>query len=365
MADKVLVTGACGSIGPFVVEELIRNGYEVRATDLPEADYRKIKEFGCEVQPADLLDLDQALEVMQGVDVVIHTAARMNLFMTRPEYELANYQVTVTTCEAAATTGVRRFIHYSTGDVYGPPRYSPVDEGHHCNPVGPYGVTKTFGEQAAMRYYRDRGLPVSVIRPSAVYGPACAYVMGMFLALPVLVSKTGVKELIIPREGFKVNLVHVEDVAAASVFLIEKEEAIGEAYNVADDTTLAFGDLLEVLMNSVGVRCRKVLPLPGPLISLFMRAGSHLPRAFFTRASGFLTKRWDAVVCRYNLVPMLRPRIDPGITTFGRADYIFDNTKLKSLGYQLRFPDFKEGWRQSVRWYVENEWIPPCEPIDT
>ncbi len=168
MADKVLVTGACGSIGPFVVEELIRNGYEVRATDLPEADYRKIKEFGCEVQPADLLDLDQALEVMQGVDVVIHTAARMNLFMTRPEYELANYQVTVTTCEAAATTGVRRFIHYSTGDVYGPPRYSPVDEGHHCNPVGPYGVTKTFGEQAAMRYYRDRGLPVSVIRPSAV-----------------------------------------------------------------------------------------------------------------------------------------------------------------------------------------------------
>jgi len=364
MAGKVLVTGACGSIGPFVVEELLRNGYEVRATDLPKAEYRHIKEIDCEVQPADLLHLDQALKVMQGVDAVIHTAARMNFYMTRPEYELANYQVTVNACEAAATTGVRRFIHYSTGDVYGPPQYSPVDEGHPYNPVGFYGVTKTFGEQAALRYHRDRGLPVSVIRPSAVYGPACAYVMGMLLGLPVLISETGVKELRVPREGFKANLVHVEDVAAASVFLIDKEEAIGQAYNVADDTTLALGDLLELLMNSVGVRCRKVLPVHGPLISLFMRAGSHLPRAFFTGATGFLAKRWDAIVCRHNLVPMLRPRIDPGVTTFGRADYVFDNSKLKALGYRLRFPELKEGWGQSVRWYVENEWIPPCEPID-
>lgn len=189
--------------------------------------------------------------------------------------------------------------------------------------------------------------------------------MGMLLGLPVLISEMGVEELRVPREGFKANLVHVEDVAAASVFLIEKEQAIGEAYNVADDTTLPLGDLLEILMNSVGVRCRKVLPVPAQLISLLMRGGSHLPRALFSRATGVLTRRWDNVVCTHNLVPMLRPRLDPGITTFGRADYVFDNAKLKALGYRLRFPDLKEGWRQSVRWYVENEWIPPCEPIET
>lgn len=364
MADTVLVTGACGSIGPFVVEELLRNGYEVRATDLPGADCRSIEALGCEVRPADLLKLDQALEVMGDVDAVIHTAARMNFYMTRPEYELANYRVTVNACEAAAERGVKRFVHYSTGDVYGPPQYSPVDEGHPYNPVGLYGLTKTFGEQAAMRYHRDRGLPVSVIRPSAVYGPACAYVMGMLLGLPVLVREMGVREIRVPREGFKANLVHVEDVAAASVYLVNKEEAIGEAYNVADDTTLALGDLLEVLLNSVGVRCRKVLPVPASLISLFMRAGSHLPGAFFAKATGLLTRRWDEVVFRHNLMPALQPRLDPGITTFGRSDYIFDNTKLKALGYRLRYPDLKEGWRQSVRWYVENEWIPPCEPVE-
>jgi UDP-glucose 4-epimerase len=365
MAEKVLVTGACGSIGPFVVRELQANGYDVVATDLPSADQRKVTGLDCEVRPADLLDLEQAREAMRGVDVVVHTAARMNLFMTRPEYELANYRVTVTTCEAAADTGVRRFIHYSTADAYGPPRYCPVDEGHPFNPVGLYGLTKTFGEQAAMRCHRDRGLPISVIRPSVVYGPSCAYVMGILLGLPVLIKEMGVEELPVPRSGFKANAVHVEDVAAASVFLIGKDDAIGEAYNVADDTTLDLADMLEVLLNSVGVRCRKVLPVPAPLVSMVVRAGAHLPRAFFTRCTGLLQRRWDSIVFSNDLVPLFQPRLDPGITTFGRADYIFDNSKLKALGYQLRYPDFEEGWRESVRWYMENDWIPEYEQIDS
>lgn len=364
MAEKVLVTGACGSIGPFVIRELLDGGYDVVATDLPSADQGKVGSLDCEVRKADLLDPAQARAAMQGVDVIVHTAARMNLFMTRPEYELANYRVTVTTCEAAADVGVRRFIHYSTADTYGPPRYCPVDEDHPFNPVGLYGLTKTFGEQAAMRCHRERGLPISVIRPSVVYGPSCAYVMGILLGLPVLVKETGVDVLPIPRAGFKANAVHVEDVAAASVFLIAHDEAIGEAYNVADDTTLALPDMLEVLLNSVGVQCRKVLPVPASLISMTVRAGSHLPRAFFTWCTALLQKRWDTIVFSNELLPLFQPRFDPGITTFGRADYIFDNSKLKSLGYELRYPDFEAGWKESVRWYMENDWIPNYEPID-
>jgi nucleoside-diphosphate-sugar epimerase len=365
MAERVLVTGACGSIGPFVVRELKRKGYEVVATDLPEADKRKLKELDCEVRNADLLSIDQAASVMRDIDVVVHTAARMNFFMTRPEFELANHQVTVNTCEAAANSGVRRFIHYSTADVYGTPKYTPIDEGHPYGPVGLYGVTKTLGEQAVWRCHRDRGLPISIVRPSAVYGPDNATVMGILLEMPVLIRGMGIDKLWVPRAGFKANIVHVEDVAAASVFLIDKDEAIGEAYNVADDTVLCLGDLIEVLLNSVGVRCEKVLPVPTTLMAIAARAGSHVPRAFFTLINGFLQKRWDSDVFEYNLRPMLRPRFEPGITEFGRGDYVFDISKLKSLGYQLRHPDLKKGWNESVRWYVEQEWIPPYEPIDT
>jgi hypothetical protein len=47
-------------------------------------------------------------------------------------------------------------------------------------------------------------------------------------------------------------------------------------------------------------------------------------------------------------------RSDPGFTGFGRGDYHFDNSKLKALGYELRQPDFKKGWNQCVRRYMDN-----------
>lgn len=364
MAETVLVTGACGSIGPFAVRELLEKGYDVRLTDLPGVDFRWAEGLGCEFRPADLLNPAQAQEAMKGVDVVVHTAARMNMYMTRPEYELANFRVTVNACEAAARQGVRRFIHYSTADAYGPPISNPVDETHPFHPVGLYGTTKAFGEQAAMRCYREKGLPISVIRPSMVYGPACAYVMGALLGLPAIIREAGVESLPIFKQGFRANLINVEDVAAASVFLIGKDEAIGEAYNVADDSVVPFTDVLELAFNSVGVRCNKVLPISPSAVAAVMRVGAHLPRAFFAACTTLVQRRWDAIVCKYGLRPLLTPRLDPGFTTFGRADYIFDNSKLKSLGYELRHPDVREGWKQSVRWYVENEWIPPYEPVE-
>jgi hypothetical protein len=61
----------------------------------------------------------------------------------------------------------------------------------------------------------------------------------------------------------------------------------------------------------------------------------------------------------HSLVPMLKPRFDPGFTAFGRGDYDFDNSKIKALGYELRHPVFKDGWNESVRWFEDHGWIPP------
>lgn len=358
MAETVLVTGACGFIGPYIIRELTRKGYRVRATDLPDADYSFIEGLGCDVAEADLLRMDQATRVMEGADAVIHTAARMNYYLSRPEYELANYHVTVTACEAALASGVKRFVHFSTCDTYGPPRYSPVDEGHPQRPVNLYAVTKLLGEQAAFRYHKNMGLPVSVIRPTTVYGPRCVYVMGLFLALPVMLRELGVKKVLLPKEGFTGNLVHAEDIAGAAVFVMEKEETVGEAYNVSDDSKMPAGELMEVILGSIGIESRRVLPLHGGLVSLSSRIGAHLPASFFTSLNRLLQKRWDRIVFDHGLLPVIRPRFDPGFTSFGRGDYDFDNSRLKALGYRLRYPDFRVGWNRTVRWYMENEWIP-------
>lgn len=364
MAEKVLVTGACGFVGPFIVEELIKSGYQVRATDLPDADFSRIRHFNCEIQTANLLKMEDAMKVMEGIDMVVHTAARMNYYMTREEFELANYHVTVKTCEAAVAKGVKHFIHFSTCDTYGPPKYTPVDEEHPQRPINLYSITKLFGEQAAIRYHKQKGLPVTIIRPTTIYGPQCSYVMGLFLALPVMLKENGLKKVLLPKAGFMGNLVHIQDIAGATSFLLGREESIGQAYNVSDDSPMPSGELIEVILNSIGIETKRVLPTSDALISIAARIGSHMPRIFFTKITELLQKRWDKVVIEHELVPALKPRFDPGFTAFGRGDYYFSNAKLKSIGYELRYPDFRKGWFEAVRWYMDNNWIPRYEQVN-
>jgi len=357
--ETVLVTGSCGFIGPYVIEELLTRGYGVRATDLATADFSRVEPLGCEIVTADLSRKDQAASVMTGVDMVVHTAARMNFYLDRESYLLANYHVTVNTCEAAAEAGVRRFVHFSSCDTYGPPERSPVGEDHRQKPINLYGITKLFGERAALRAWREHGLPVSVIRPTAVYGPDCVYIMGLFLAVPVMIRELGVRKVPLPKKGFVANMVHVRDIAGAAVHVMEREEAVGEAYNVSDDSSMCVGELVETILDSIGVASARVLPVPDLFVSIIARLGMHLPSRFFFRLNEYLQRAWDRVVIEHGLVPALSPRFDPGFAAFGRGDYDFDNSRLKALGYRLRYPEFSEGWNASVRWYEERGWIPP------
>lgn len=363
MAKKVLVTGSCGFMGPYIIEELLKKGYEVRATDLPGADYRRIEPLSCEIAHADLLKKDQAKEVFKDINYVIHTAARMNYYMERWEYELANYQVTVSTCEAALEAGVKKFVHFSTCDTYGPPRKVPVDESYPQKPINLYSITKLYGELAALKFHKEKGLPVTVIRPTTIYGPRCVYVMGIFLGLPVMLKEMGIDFFYTPNGGILANLVHAEDVAGASVFLMEKKESVGEAYNISDDSAVPAGKLMEILLNSVGIETKPLYPLPKPLVALVATLGSFLPKVFFTTVTEYLQKAWDRIVIEHKLLPMLKPRFDPGFTAFGRGDYYFDNSKIKKLGYELRHPDLRKGWMESARWFMEEGWIPTYEQV--
>jgi hypothetical protein len=98
--------------------------------------------------------------------------------------------------------------------------------------------------------------------------------------------------------------------------------------------------------------------VPDQLVSVLARIGALLPNALYTAFNQFLERRWDTVLNRHGLLPMIKPRFDRGFTSFGRGDYAFDNAKIKALGYELRYPDFKTGWEQSARWFMENGWIP-------
>ena len=86
-------------------------------------------------------------------------------------YVDTNIRGALNLCQAALASGVERFIHTSTSQVYGTAKYLPIDEKHSLNAQSPYSASKIGADAVATSFYGSFQLPVVVARPFNVYGP--------------------------------------------------------------------------------------------------------------------------------------------------------------------------------------------------
>lgn len=185
--SNVLVTGVAGFIGSHTCERLLGMDRNVIGID-SFTDYysRDIKESNLaefegnrrftfhEIDLADLTTTG-ALDLLDGVDTVIHLAAQPGVrgswghqFGT---YVRNNIQVTQTLLEASKVADIAAFIYASSSSVYGDTDVLPMREDAVCRPYSPYGVTKLAGENLCHLYHRNFGVPTVSLRFFTVYGP--------------------------------------------------------------------------------------------------------------------------------------------------------------------------------------------------
>lgn len=157
----ILVIGGAGYIGSHVVKELLQQGVRVSVFDnmstgqsenlFPEADFIQ----------GDILDVPALEKAMQGVDGVVHLAAKKAVgeSMENPEkYAVNNITGTLNVLNAMAKYGVKNFVFSSSAAVYGMPDYVPVDEKHPTNPINFYGFTKLEIERFLSWYGQLKGI---------------------------------------------------------------------------------------------------------------------------------------------------------------------------------------------------------------
>jgi nucleoside-diphosphate-sugar epimerase len=170
---RICVTGASGRAGRAVVAELVEHGHWVVATDL----VAPAEDLGIPVLRADLTDYGQALEVLHGVDAVVHLA---NI----PAPDIRTPAVTFTTnmtmnfnvFMAAAALRLGRVVWASSETTLGlpfdePPRYAPVDEDHYPVPTTTYALSKVASETTAGHIAQWSGIPFVALRFSNILGP--------------------------------------------------------------------------------------------------------------------------------------------------------------------------------------------------
>lgn len=248
-----LVTGATGLLGSHITEQLCRKKWVVRALCRSGSRTGFLEKIGATIVPGDLTDRIALERACEGVDVVFHAAARVGDWGPWDDFLRTSIQGTQHLLEAAASTGAKRFLHISSISVYG-----HVDgDGKVLDESAPIGVNvhqwsyytraKVEAEQCVWNAHKAGSIPVSVIRPSWLYGSRDR------ATLPRLVESIRRGKLKIIGDGSnRLNVVHAANVAEASILAATSDRAIGEAYNCCHDGVITQRQYFDAIADALG-----------------------------------------------------------------------------------------------------------------
>jgi nucleoside-diphosphate-sugar epimerase len=256
------MTGASGFVGRALLQRLkLSADHDVRAAlrrenpDLPT---------GTAVAVVGGLDADTAWqEALAGINVVIHTAARvhvMNDTLADPlaEFRRVNVEGTSNLARQAAEAGVRRFILVSTIKVNGEGTLlgKPFTADDTPAPADPYGISKREAEDGLRQLAADTGMEVVIIRPPLVYGPG---VKANFLSMMRWLN-TGVP---LPLGAIKNqrSLVALDNLVDLITTCIDHPAAANQTFLAGDGEDLSTSDLLRRMAAAMGKPAR-LLPVP-------------------------------------------------------------------------------------------------------
>jgi nucleoside-diphosphate-sugar epimerase len=308
--QKLLVTGASGFIGQEVSRQLSVGGYRPRLMIRKAGDDCEICHLDADFVMADLRNPISLQQAVQGVDGIIHLAARA----TFESYEALKPSIldgSLSLMKAGIAAGVRRFVYSSSLLVYGPGS-SGVNAGTQADPVLDYGRIKVETEKRLSDMATSAGVSFAALRLAHVYGAQDLYFRQL---------QAG--RLILPGLGKNVYThLHVADAARAIIACAE------QGYS----GILPFGDRQ-----------------PATWAEFLKVARPHYPDA-----SVHLVPQWLALLATALLTPFQRIRPNPGLETPGAVrTYNFNlavdpNLLWKDLGMEPRYPTIYEGIRAVV-----------------
>ena len=226
--DRVLVTGANGYVGWQVVQALVEQGYYVRALVRPTSSPERLQQLGVEVFLGDVRRLEDVSAAANGMQIIVHLAAGMK----------GSQAFIVDTCvrgtqnvaEAAALQRVKRVIYMSSFSAYDFARLRDGEDITETSPLeaqpesrGAYSLGKRRAEDIALSHLADSTAPWTILRPALIVG------RGRDIFAPVG-ARIGNTLVCLGRPRKRLLLVHVEDVAAAVLQLIQNNRTQGQVY---------------------------------------------------------------------------------------------------------------------------------------
>jgi len=326
--DVVLVTGGTGFTGTYLLKLLSEIGCVVRAIARPSSNRSEFSTLNIDWFIGDVYSPKVVHDAMQGVNYVFHIAAAYReAKIEDDEYWKVHLESTKLLAEEASNQKFfKRFIHVSTVGVLGHIDNPPADESAPYNPGDIYQTTKTEAEKWIIQFAKTTSLPLTIIRPAAIYGPGDRRLLKLFK-----IAKLPVIPLIGFSKGFY-HLIHVRDLVSFLLFVADNPLALGNIYICGSPRPNSIRGMIEVIATNMGKKPKFVRVPAWPVF--------------------LLGDICEAICRRLNIEPPIyRRRI-----AFFTKDRAFSTDRMHDLGYETKVSD-EEGLRQLGNWYREKGWL--------
>jgi nucleoside-diphosphate-sugar epimerase len=275
-----------------------------------------------------LQDRSALAAAVKNIDVVYHIAALYRQAgLPKDAYVTVNARSAGWLIEEAAAAGVRRVVHCSTVGVHGDIEHPPANEDAPLKPGDVYQLTKLAGEEAARRAAANTGLPVTIVRPSGIYGPGDRRLLKLFRG----VARR--RFVVLGSGNIFYHLTYIDD-------LVEGFRLCGETPAAATRTYILAGGEVTTLNELIGLIARE--------------AGVEPPRWRLPAWPFWLAGAACEAVCMPLRIepPIYRRRVD--FFTKSRA---FDISRARNeIGYAPHI-GLQEGIRKTLGWYREQGWL--------
>jgi 2-alkyl-3-oxoalkanoate reductase len=329
---RAIVTGATGLLGRHIVRELRRRSWSVTAIVRAGSNCQPLEHLNVDFEVCDLGRDRLDPRVLQGANVVFHAAAAVSEWAPWSHFVANTIRPVETVCDAMAAAGCRRLVHVSTVGVYGRPPHDMVVSEDFEPAVNKsrnfYRRAKIESERIVWRRHAEKQLDVTVIRPAMVYGPGDQAMLSRIIGL--LRQR---KILFLGDPQVTLPLVHVHDVARATVLAAHSERSTGQAYNVVNPEKVTQEEFFNTIAALAGAPCvRRRLPYP-------------------VAYSAALAVESLARFCRFKQPP---PFTRYRVFLFGyQRRYSIEKIR-SSIGWEPRI-SFRPGIHAAARWHMAHE----------